>query len=164
MTVTFKNDASFLNDTVALWKTYAARIAKVSGLIYSMLNQHLLPIVMEKTAGLGGNSLGLDAANGPLILTLVSATWDHAADDEAVTATIKSLIAQIEHAAKDRGVYNAFKSMNYAYVDQAVIEGFGRENKRFLQAVSRKYDPQGVFQKQVPGGFKLFAKSKSKTL
>lgn len=126
------------------------------GLVWTTLSQHLLPIVIEKTAGLGGNSLGLDAADGPRIITLVAATWDNAADDEAVTAAAKSVIKQIEHAAKSRGVYDPFKYLNYAYAGQAVFEGYGRKSKWYLQAISKKYDPQGVFQKQVPGGFKLF--------
>jgi hypothetical protein len=36
-----------------------------------------------------------------------------------------------------------------------VIEGYGAANVAFLRDVSRKYDPLGVFQKLVPGGFKL---------
>lgn len=36
-----------------------------------------------------------------------------------------------------------------------VIESYGPENVKFLQAVSRKYDPDHVFQRLVPGGFKL---------
>lgn len=46
--------------------------------------------------------------------------------------------------------------MNYASAGQPVIEGYGEENVRFLREVSRKYDPKGVFQRRVPGGFKLF--------
>lgn len=129
LTVTFKNDASFLTDTVALWRKNAAPITKIPGLTWTMLNQHLLPIVIEKTPGLGGNSLGLDAADGPRIITLIAATWDNAADDKAVTAAAKSLLKQIEHAAKERGVYHPFKYMNYAYAGQAVFEGYGKKKQ-----------------------------------
>ena len=45
--------------------------------------------------------------------------------------------------------------MNYAYPTQPVIASYGGENVRFLRNVSNKFDPQGVFQKLVPGGFKL---------
>ena len=157
--MTFKNDLAFLHKAVALWKINAAILAKVSGLTYTMLNQHLLPIVIKRTSGLGGNSLGLDESDGPLILSLLSITWAHAADDDAVTTAAKSLIEQIEYAAKNRGVYHAYKYLNYAYADQAVLEGYGQASKLFLQTISRKYDPHGFFQTRVPGGFKLFSES-----
>ena len=35
------------------------------------------------------------------------------------------------------------------------IAGYGEENVEILQKVSRKYDPEGVFQRLVSGGFKL---------
>lgn len=156
LTITFKNDPFFLIDFINLWKKSATPILKVPGLIWSTLSQHLLPIVIEKTPGLGGNSLGLNAADGPQIITLIAATWDNPADDEAVESAAKSLLKQVEHEAKKRGVHHPFIYMNYAYAGQAVIEGYGPNNQRFLQRVSRKYDPHGVFQRQVPGGFKLF--------
>ena len=45
--------------------------------------------------------------------------------------------------------------MNYAYPTQDVIGSYGDENVDFLRKVSRKYDPAQVFQKLVPGGYKL---------
>ena len=121
-----------------------------------MLNQHLLPIVMSKTAGLGGNSLGLDPAGGALVLTLLSITWNYAADDATVMNAANALIHQIETATKAAGTYSSFKYLNYANGDQDVINGYGAANKAHMQAVSRIYDPRGLFQKAVPGGFKLF--------
>ncbi len=46
--------------------------------------------------------------------------------------------------------------MNYAWIDQDPIVSYNAENKGRLQQVSKKYDPEGVFQKGCPGGFKLF--------
>lgn len=45
--------------------------------------------------------------------------------------------------------------MNYAYPTQDVIGSYGAENVEFLRRVSRKYDPAQVFQRLVPGGYKL---------
>ncbi|KAL9128617.1 MAG: hypothetical protein Q9217_002751, partial [Psora testacea] len=159
ITVTFKNDLSFLTDAVAWWRLNAAGLANVSGLTYTMLNQHLLPIVISKTEGLGGNSLGLDATDGPLILSLLSITWTDSADDATVMTAATKLIKQIEDAAKSQGLYHAFKYLNYANADQAVFDGYGQANKIFLQAISKAYDPHGLFQDHVPGGFKLFVSS-----
>lgn len=35
------------------------------------------------------------------------------------------------------------------------FSSYGEENKKFLQAFGRNYDPEGIFQKKVSGGFKL---------
>lgn len=58
--------------------------------------------------------------------------------------------------AKELGVFHPYIYMNYAWKDQRVVDGYGQEMKKFLQDVSKKYDPDGLFQKAVPGGFKLF--------
>ncbi|EHA19834.1 hypothetical protein ASPNIDRAFT_123216, partial [Aspergillus niger ATCC 1015] len=61
-----------------------------------------------------------------LVVTLLSATWDDAADD-----------ARVEEAAKDS------------------IASYGPESIERLRRISREVDPTGVFQNMVPGGFKI---------
>jgi hypothetical protein len=46
--------------------------------------------------------------------------------------------------------------MNYAAPWQDPIAGYGNEVRRRMQLASAKYDPMGVFQEQVPGGFKVY--------
>lgn len=140
-----------------MWKVNASLIDTVPGLVYNMLNQHLLPIVMGKSPALDGNSMGLEPSEGPLVMTLLSITWDSASDDAAVMSDAKALMEQIEAAARASGVYHAFKYLNYAYARQDVFDGYGRVNKARLRSVSKAYDPTGVFQTAVPGGFKLFS-------
>ncbi|MCJ1276982.1 hypothetical protein MMC21_004791 [Puttea exsequens] len=138
-----------------MWASNAALISTVPDLACTLLNQHLLPIVMRKTLALGGNSLRLDPSEGPLIMSLLSVTWDSASDDMIVVSTITALIEQIESAAKKDGFYNAFKYLNYAYEGQDMIGGYGLR--------SREYDPKGFFQTAVPGESKLFAEDGSDT-
>ena len=45
--------------------------------------------------------------------------------------------------------------MNYAAPFQDPIGSYGKENKSRLQASSKKYDHEGLFQKGVPGGWNL---------
>jgi hypothetical protein len=58
-------------------------------------------------------------------------------------------------AAQTLGVDDPYLYLNYAASWQDPINSYGPASVANLQAVSRKYDPSGVFQKQVPGGFKL---------
>jgi len=48
-----------------------------------------------------------------------------------------------------------FQYLNYAHPDQHPLESYGADNLQHLEEASRKFDPEGVFQKLVPGGFKL---------
>lgn len=58
-------------------------------------------------------------------------------------------------AAKQRGLYNEYVYLNDAGPDQAVFPGYGAKNFQRLRDISKKYDPEGVFQTLLPGGFKL---------
>lgn len=58
--------------------------------------------------------------------------------------------------AKSQGLSNEFVYLNYALPSQDPIAGYGEGNVRHLREMSRRYDPEGVFQRLVPGGFKLW--------
>ena len=82
--------------------------------------------------------------------------WSDAGDDAAINAATQSLLRQAVQYAKSQAQYNQYLYLNYALQQQDPIAGYGPDNRAFLRAVSRKYDPRGVFQKLVPGGFKLY--------
>lgn len=48
-----------------------------------------------------------------------------------------------------------WRYLNYAAQDQDPLGSYGEENLARLRAVSGKFDPRGMFQRNVPGGFKL---------
>ena len=56
------------------------------------------------------------------------------------------------------GLQRQWIYLNYANDDQDPIGSYGSANVAKLQAASKKYDPTGLFQTNVPGGFKLFKK------
>jgi hypothetical protein len=118
--------------------------------------QPLSTATTSRAALQGGNSLGLDDSKTALVLCLVDATWDNAADDETVHSLAKQINDRIEAESKRRGLWNRWVYLNYADRSQDPIASYGTANKLRLQDVSRKYDPKGFFQKRVSGGFKLF--------
>lgn len=63
---------------------------------------------------------------------------------------------QIATTAEKMGLLHEFQYMNYADSSQHPLQSYGRENFEFLGKASKKYDPKGMFQWQVPGGFKLY--------
>ena len=107
----------------------------------------------------GGNVLGLNPEDGPLVLVLISYNWAREEHCEEVTAMAQKLIKDIDEATKAKGCYNRFKYLNYAANWQMddVMEGYGEDNVLFLEEVRMKYDPNGLFQKKCPGGFKIIS-------
>lgn len=90
-------------------------------------------------------------------VVLLGVTWSDEADDDTVINAVTDLFTTFDaYAASQKGL-NSYKYLNYAFKTQNPIQGYGASNVEKLQAISKKYDPSGVFQKLVPGGFKLFS-------
>ncbi|MCJ1313343.1 hypothetical protein MMC25_007020 [Agyrium rufum] len=156
ITTTYNSNLAILNKTVELWQASVASIELVTGIGWALSLEPIPPAIFDKTAALGGNSLGINPKDKPLMVALVSASWTLSTDDAIVTTTAKKLFAAIDAAAAKLGDANSFRYLNYAATGQDPIGGYGAASKANLQKVGKKYDSKGVFQKQVPGGFKLF--------
>lgn len=111
---------------------------------------------LAKSASQGGNVFGLGPSDGPLVSILALTWWQDKEDDEKIARAFREVIEAIDRDAASRGTSVPFKYLNYAWDFQDPINPYGIENKQALQEASRKYDPEGLFQKGVPGGFKLF--------
>ncbi|KAL9126102.1 MAG: hypothetical protein Q9217_004802 [Psora testacea] len=156
ITTTFKNDLSFLNAVFRTFDDTIRHVQNIDGITWSLTFQPIIPAITAKSAPLGGNSLGLKPADGPLVNALLTASWKLASDDHTVNDVAAKFMWDVDQAAFDKGVFHQFVYLNYANKTQDPIQGYGAQNKGRLQAVSKKYDPLGLFQKGVPGGFKLF--------
>lgn len=88
-------------------------------------------------------------------MALISASWPNSSDEKAVTAAVLDAFAKSNAFAEEKGTLHSYEYLNYAHKTQTPITGYGAKNVAKLKAASRKYDPLQVFQKLVPGGFKL---------
>lgn len=120
-------------------------------MVYSLTFQHLPSTQPNNT-----NSFNLPENAHLLVLLQTSLSWTNAGDDELINSAQKKFINDVEVLTKEAGVYNGFKYLNYAGDWQDPLGGYGEESLGRLRGVSRRYDPIGVFQGGVPGGFKLF--------
>jgi hypothetical protein len=103
----------------------------------------------------GGNALGLKAGTGPFFIMNMSARWSNAADDAAILKFFDTVIKTVKADAKKKGLDNDYIYMNYGSQFQDPIASYGAANVKKLLAISKKYDPAGVFQELHPGHFKL---------
>ncbi|KAK8080876.1 hypothetical protein PG997_008694 [Apiospora hydei] len=119
------------------------------------------PITSLWTAGSarsnpGGNALGIDtAAKGAYLAWAEVVEWIGSEYDDAVFAWAEKTTNAINAATRAAGLYDAFNYMGDAAGFQEIYQGYGDANEARLREVSRKYDPERVFQKMLPGGFKI---------
>lgn len=124
-----------------------APIQQVEGLVLDFLMQ---PHPVTN----GTNSLGLEPNVTDDVIVVIGAAYDNAADDAIVDTTIEAIFAQHVQILQDAKLLLKNTYLNYAGAKQDPIGSYG--DLATLQEVSRKYDPQGIFQTAAPGGFKLF--------
>jgi FAD/FMN-containing dehydrogenase len=124
-------------------------------------------------ASRGGNMLGLEnveedqigklthhlgpsiVLTPPILVVWLLSRWDDAQYDDVMTDARAQLVDSIVEVAKRRGTLSPFVYVNYAAPEQDPLCGYGSENAAFLREVAEEYDPTGVFQKLMPGGFKI---------
>lgn len=152
MNTVFHHSDSIIEDINQLWSSTVDSIKSIPGIAYFLIFQRL-PHIQA-----GVNWLGLDdAANeDPLVVCVLSVTWNDAQDDSTIKTVTQNLVDHIDQATKAAGLFRDFKYLNYAASFQDPISSYGATNKGHLQSVSRRYDPTGFFQNSIPGGFKLF--------
>ncbi|GAW20870.1 hypothetical protein ANO14919_103820 [Xylariales sp. No.14919] len=158
MNTHIKADISMLLIGADIFKAAIEPIKPCDGLICSYTLQPYPVSLLNSSASKGGNSLGLDPSLGPIVSIALLMYWKSAHDDEKVLGAFRAAIEQIDEKAKTNEQAINFKFMNYSFNFQDPVGSYGPENTRRLQEASRKFDPEGVFQKGLPGGWKLFVR------
>ncbi|PYI03681.1 FAD-binding domain-containing protein [Aspergillus sclerotiicarbonarius CBS 121057] len=156
MNTTVKSDFETLRTA---WRVFRGALRgeeeDTEGLLYSLTFLPYPRSMLEKSQKLGGNSLGLHPTSGPLVSVVLATHWRNVEDDEMVLGLMKEVLGRIEDEAARRGTGERFKLMNYSFDFQDPVASYGLQSQLRLLEVSRKYDPSGMFQRAVPGGFKL---------
>lgn len=158
-TTSFRVTPTTVHAIHELWKSLVPEICETHR--YAKLSAELtfqaLPAPPRNGSAL--NSLGFSSSETPELdsafLQLVF-TFDGPEATEGLQKGLKDLIEVIEELTRAEGVYHRYKYLNFAAWFQDPLGSYGKEQKMKLREVARKYDPTGVFQRQVPGGFKLF--------
>lgn len=154
-TVAFVNDLPTLSHvhdlTVDLYKT----VRHVQNMEWLFAYEPLPYLFTEHSLARGGNVLGLNRTKDDLILMQLAPRWSSPADDKVIQDTAKQWVEQVKGYTKSVGKASDFLYLNYADGFQDPIAGYGEQSVRYLRDVARKYDPHGVFQKAVKGGFKI---------
>ncbi|KAJ8123864.1 hypothetical protein ONZ43_g283 [Nemania bipapillata] len=106
----------------------------------------------------GGNMLGIDTQEENAVILLGSLAVNGLDQEALGRAKMLAWKDDLERYSLESNTYMPYRYMNYADGSQDVVAGYGKENVLKMLAVSRTYDPDGVFQRRVPGGFKILGK------
>ncbi|QSZ34589.1 hypothetical protein DSL72_006183 [Monilinia vaccinii-corymbosi] len=153
-TITIKNDPATITAMHSIYRESIDPLRRAKGLVWTLVMQPLLPSWLQKG---DPNPLGLGDVDEPLILVSFTVNWDKDEDDELVHTMTRKAIENTEAVAVRSGTAHPYRYMNYCAQWQKPFQGYGEANLRLLQETSKKYDPDGLFQKGCVGGFKLFS-------
>ncbi len=87
-----------------------------------------------------------------LLQVLMLTTWKNATDDDRVRAWTESITDDIGRLAEKDGKLHKSVYVDDANEEQDAFAGYEPENLERMREVSRRYDPEGVFQKLRRGG------------
>lgn len=159
LSYTFKNDArvakkcvDVLVDLVDHIKTH--HVPNGDFVAYSVLQPFPLSFARQSKAR-GRNMLGLDRIQDNAIVLVTDVQVETRELSQAIAPKMKAGMAEIEAYAESIGAGIEFRYSNYCDGSQDPFASYGEESIKHMREVSRKYDPHGVFQFRVPGGFKV---------
>ncbi|KAH7312505.1 hypothetical protein B0I35DRAFT_513840 [Stachybotrys elegans] len=156
---TYKNNPAILRNTIRVHEDLARNLTSAIGVdsFSTFFFMQPLPSYMGSIGKQrGGNVLGLDSLrDNAIIWTAGVSVSSNEADFALARALLQEASAQIQaFAASEDGVVD-FIYLNYAGAEQDPLGSYGAEQVEFMRDVAARYDPAGVFQRRVPGGFKI---------
>lgn len=155
--MSFQIDLATLQETARLYKILITELqAKASGQWrVSCLHQVWSTSYTANITAKGGNVLGMDRYKENFIMYQSYLSWSEPKDDQLFIDLGLMLTNGIQKFAISKGTAVDYLYLNYADKDQNPLLAYGAKNVEFMKTVAKKYDPSGVYQKLLPGGFKI---------
>lgn len=154
-TSSFRPSAVLMDKINDIFISEVESIRAVRGCRPTIILQPLNIDEVQHSKKKGGNSLGIDVEDVPLIIFSIVFIWDDPNDDEAMKSAGNRLLHRSIELSKQMGLHHRYMYQNYADCEQDVFAGYGKENWDRLRGIQKKYDPEGVFSKLQPGYFKV---------
>ncbi|KAI0001221.1 FAD-binding domain-containing protein [Xylariaceae sp. FL0662B] len=154
-TLTIKPDIPLMEAFYAKRQETLAMIEDAEGLIFSFSFHPLTRSLLENSKRAGGNAMAIPPSDGPLFVLLINPIWVRPEDDDRIYTAVGNFVAELRRLAAEKGLLHRYIFTNYGFEKDDIFTGYGEESLSKLKVTSKKYDPEGIFQKGVPGGFKL---------
>ncbi|KAK3946262.1 FAD-binding domain-containing protein [Diplogelasinospora grovesii] len=133
------------------------RLASVPNLTTSITYQPISQAWLQQARRAGGDAIDLDPADGGLIALQFATAWLDAQYDAVAAEWSRNVTADLDARARAAGLSYPFVYINDAGFTEKVFSNYGGgKSLPKMKAIAKKYDPSGVFQTLMPGGFKIF--------
>jgi methenyltetrahydromethanopterin cyclohydrolase len=132
-----------------IWHDATEKITDVENLTSVLTYQTLPPVYKDNL-----NGMGLDPdeeLHKTHVVLIISIYWSEDKETERVTKLAQEAMKEIEKVAEEEGALHKWRYMNYAGSWQDPAKSYGEKALKELHATSKKYDPNGLFQKQAVG-------------
>ena len=142
-----------LNATYCRFSESLNSIGGIDGIIWTMSLEPLPHSFYMKHAK--SNPFGFQDRSVPLVIAILTGSYNKAADDAAITKATKKLMSAVEADAKLLNAWDPFLYINDVSPWQDPYATYGEENGKRLRKIANMVDPNQVFVHQVPGGVKF---------
>jgi hypothetical protein len=130
-------------------------LSHVAGIEARCILQVITSSTISKMTKAGGNCIGLDNQDAPLMLLNLAFRWHEEASDAGMMRAADQIVRKTTAFAEQHGCARQFLYMDYASSSQSVIDAYGPEGRAHLLQTAKEIDPQGIFQRLTSGPFKL---------
>ncbi|KAI0521296.1 FAD-binding domain-containing protein [Xylaria bambusicola] len=158
-TLTFKSDPRIMLKASELHDELVASLKSFmpDGDFMSQCTFQPLPmIIAQQSLRAGGNIMGVEDNKSDGILFQVIVIMKTEEQHAFAYAQAKGYVESLKEFAQSiEGGLFRWLYMNYADKSQDVLTSYGPENVKKMREAANHYDPDGVFQKLCPGGWKL---------
>ncbi|KAI5924816.1 hypothetical protein F4810DRAFT_700572 [Camillea tinctor] len=157
-TLTFRNDLQMARRCVDVFVDYIDSLKQSIGAENFLTAMFLQPIpsyIGQIGHQRGGNMLGLDNIEDNALLWTTGTSANTAGDHAVAQAGLNAMTAQLKEISKSTATDLDFLYLNYADANQDILGNYGAKNIQHMRDVAARYDPAEIFQKRIPGGFKL---------
>ena len=165
-TLTFKPSAELITELVDSNERFLSSNveADIKGLTVSLIFEPLPASMQAASAAKSRNENGLASLQGfenvdrheDLMIIAVQWTWKSSSSDNDVADRLRKHLSEMKKIIRDARADYRWLYMNYANRNQNVWKSWGENAGERLRSISRKVDPQGLFQSRTGSGrFKI---------
>lgn len=123
--------------------------------ITQLILQAVPTVFSRHSAARGGNVLGLDRETDNAVMIQCTLAVHGAEQAALARRRMGAYRAEVTRAAEALGAALDWEYIGYADASQDPLRSYGEANVRKMRDVAARYDPAGVFQTRMPGGFKI---------
>lgn len=157
VTITVKNDARFVRKALEAQRDFIDgwKADQDPDFVNFVTIQAMPKLLFEQSVKRGGNITGMERETDNAVLYQMQHMVRTADQEAEARKRLMPMRQALKQYSRDLGIDVEWQYLGYSDGGHDPLSTCGPENIQLMQDVAAKYDPDGVFQRRVTGGFKL---------